>query len=74
MLHVEPLRSLIHWAVVWLDRQGVDPGLDPVLNHMNYVYTPCQFQKGHFTDGQMITMISKFGTYTSANVFGDARM
>ena len=44
--------------------QGVDPGFDPVLNHMNYVYTQCQYQKGHFTDGQMITMVSKFGKFT----------
>ena len=54
-------RIRAHLPVV-ATRQGVDPGFDPVLNHMNYVYTQCQFQKGHFTDGQMITMVSKFGT------------
>jgi hypothetical protein len=45
-------------------KQGVDPGFDPVLNHMNYVYTPCQHKKGRFTAGQMATMVSKFGTCT----------
>jgi hypothetical protein len=56
------MHSLAHLRVV-ATRQGVDPGFDPVLNHMNYVYTQCQFLKGHFTDDQMVTMVSKFGTY-----------
>jgi hypothetical protein len=49
-------------AIFVLIRQGVDPGLDPLFNHMNYVPTPCQAKKGRFTGGQMVTMVSKFGT------------
>jgi hypothetical protein len=56
------IRAFLLTLPVVATRQGVDPGFDPLLNHMNYVYTQCQFQKGHFTDGQMITMVSKFGT------------
>jgi hypothetical protein len=71
---VEPTTRMVPTCAGWLTAflvagnlatvQGVDPGVDPVLNHMNYVYTQCQYQKGHFTDGQMITMVSKFGTFT----------
>jgi hypothetical protein len=43
-------------------KKGVDPGFDPLLNHMNYVNTPCQYSKGRFTADQMAIMVSKFGT------------
>jgi len=45
------------------EKKGIDKGNDPTLNHMNYVYSPCQASKGRFTPKQIRRMVAQFETF-----------
>jgi len=42
---------------------GVDPGLDPVSNYMNFGYGACRLRYGHFTPGQIQRMTAEYETF-----------
>jgi len=45
------------------DKKGVDPGLDPIDNFMNYLPGNCFEQFGRFTEGQSRRMVAEYLTF-----------
>ncbi|GKY90956.1 hypothetical protein MPSEU_000068400 [Mayamaea pseudoterrestris] len=52
-----------------MDADGVDSGVDPVDNMMNFLTPTCWSQRGRFTDGQIERMLAAYEQYRSASAY-----
>ncbi|GKY95912.1 hypothetical protein MPSEU_000551800 [Mayamaea pseudoterrestris] len=66
--HAGPTQNLAGYSKCWMTTPpldtcsdsipGIDVGLDPVKNHMNYISSTCTAKYGEFTPGQVARMVA----------------